>query len=86
MTKQTYAFPSDINTGASVEDANWTANGGMTMRDYFAAKAMNGELASMSGQGDECDGLLVDIETEQLDMLCTHWYRIADAMMKARTK
>lgn len=82
MTKKTYAFPSDINTGPSVADANWTANGGMELRDYFAAKAMNGELSAMEHDGYA--GLALSVSDDHMLTLGKHWYRIADAMMKAR--
>ena len=47
---------------------------GMTLRDYFAAKAMQGELASQSPEN----------EYTNLDALAVLSYRMADAMMKAR--
>jgi hypothetical protein len=48
--------------------------GGMTLRDYFAAKAMQGELASQSPEN----------EYTNLDALAVLSYRTADAMLKAR--
>jgi len=59
------AFPSWSETGA-----NFTY--GMTLRDYFAAKAMQGLLAS------EENGNLSHTATAQLA------YEQADAMMEAR--
>jgi hypothetical protein len=50
-----------------------------TLRDYFAAKAMEGELASLEG-----GGIRYDESNKVLLKLTTHWYRIADAMLKAR--
>jgi hypothetical protein len=47
---------------------------GMTLRDYFAAKAMQGELASQSPEN----------EYTNLDALAALSYRMADAMLKAR--
>jgi hypothetical protein len=47
---------------------------GMTLRDYFAAKAMQGELASQSPEN----------EYTNLDALAALSYRVADAMIKAR--
>ena len=44
--------------------------GGMTLRDYFAAKAINGLLASG--------------EAAPWKVLAENAYRIADAMLKAR--
>jgi hypothetical protein len=46
---------------------------GMTLRDYFAAKAMQGLLARMGN-----DKMNVH------DVLAQRTYQIADAMMKAR--
>lgn len=61
---------------------------GMTLRDYFAAKAMNGELAAMSGNPDSSDGFIAGLSLEipdySLSRLARHWFRIADAMLKAR--
>jgi hypothetical protein len=51
---------------------------GMTLRQYFAAKAMQGELAAMVDSG-----LAIDISDENLDQLAQHWHRIADAMIRA---
>jgi hypothetical protein len=46
---------------------------GMTLRDYFAAKAMQGNLASM-------------VEGQEFDpSMGAEWaYKVADAMLKAR--
>ena len=48
-------------------------NVGMTLRDYFAAKAMQGNLASM-------------VEGQEFDpSMGAEWaYKVADAMLKAR--
>ena len=63
MTAINYAFPSgnDPKTG--------TAQIGMTLRDYFAAKAMQGLLS----QGSNV-----------YDLMAERAYQIADEMMKAR--
>jgi hypothetical protein len=61
------AFPSAHQT-------NWS-NPGMTMLDYFAAKAMQGELAAQrveSGQYTDYDALAYRA------------YRIAEAMVKEK--
>ncbi len=59
---------------------------GMTLRDYFAAKAMNdGELAAMTAsEAIGIAGLAMDVPDDTLKRLSRHWYRIADAMLKAR--
>jgi len=65
MIKQgTTAFPVSINTGNGV---HWSK--GMTLRDYFAAKAMQGVIHRS----------VVD------ESMCAKWaYEMADAMLKAR--
>ncbi|EPG6435673.1 hypothetical protein WI984_002082 [Klebsiella aerogenes] len=66
------AFPCSASDGcgSSIERA------GMTLRDYFAAKAMQGILAN-PGQ--------LDVITESAILWVTaDSYRVADAMLKAR--
>jgi hypothetical protein len=55
---------------------------GMSLRDHFAGMAMQGELAAMC-DGD-VPGVPMDIKDDTIDRLARHWYRIADAMLKAR--
>lgn len=52
----------------------WAPEGGMTLRDYFAAKAMQGILCSGKG-----------IHSDQF-MLSRDAYEVADAMLEARNK
>jgi hypothetical protein len=63
------AFPASYYT----DDGQWAKRDGMTLRDYFAAKAMQGNLASMvEGQ-------------EFAPSMGAEWaYKVADAMLKAR--
>lgn len=63
-----------------------TTKEGMTLRDYFAAKAMQGELASMYDPEQEICGLALDISDAHLDRMTKHFYRIADSMLKARER
>jgi hypothetical protein len=63
------AFPNEGGPG------NLWNEKGMTLRDYFAAKAMQGELACQNADG----GTWHDI-----NRLAVHAYQIADAMLKAR--
>ena len=61
--------------------------GGMTLRDYFAAKALVGALAnSDSGNGAmEPTMMFVGRAPEQAcELLATFAYRLADAMLAAR--
>lgn len=65
------AFPVTLSAGA-------TYNGhepfdGMSLRDYFAAKAMQGVLSSPS-------------DPESMAALAEWSYRVADAMLEARCK
>ena len=53
-----------------------TAYQGMTLRDYFAAKAMQGEL---DAQGDR-------YQWQSVDKLALYAYEMADAMLEARKK
>ena len=55
------------------------SQGGMELRDYFAAKAMQGMLAAEG----EANGYWSVNEKSQ-NMLCDNAYNIADAMLKAR--
>lgn len=57
---------------------------GMTLRDYFAAQAMQGELASMRDAEGEICGVSLDASDDTLHRLTKHWYRLADAMLRAR--
>lgn len=51
--------------------------GGISMRDYFAAKALNGYLASMSEDSEP---------SEVASTIAEHCYKLADAMLKARMR
>ena len=56
-------------------------NEGMTLRDYFAAKAMQSIIAAMSaGQHSPRADMSVD------DSLAVDAYAVADAMLRARDK
>ena len=61
------AFPSAHQT-------NWS-DPGMTMLDYFAAKAMQGELAAQSEESGHY---------EDFDALDYRSYRVAEAMVKEK--
>jgi hypothetical protein len=66
------AFPCEwdyINSNRAVAN-------GMTLRDYFAARAMQGELASQTGEAEWHQG--------ELPQLAAWSYKVADAMLKAR--
>lgn len=63
------AFP----TVTTNNEGNEVHCGGMDLRDYFAAQALNGIMSSYS-YPEDTDPMLFS----------NHVYRIADAMMKAR--
>ena len=64
------AFPWTADDGQKIQGER-----GMTLRDYFAAKAMQGFLDQLIKQGWHSD----DLET-----VAEASYRMADAMMEAR--
>jgi hypothetical protein len=51
---------------------------GMTLRDYFAAKAMQGQLSILENV------MALAREQIRLEDVCIASYEVADAMMKAR--
>lgn len=60
-----------------VSDKAGTVAQGMTLRDYFAAKAMQADMSTYTE----------DLIYENLDWFmgrAEKWYEIADAMLKAR--
>ena len=65
------AFPI---TEANLIHVNSESCAGMDLRDYFAAKAMQGFASTLTG---------VDFEPKW-SVLATDSYKMADAMMKAR--
>lgn len=65
------AFPVVKTTKCRIDDADVHSTGGMTLRDYFAAKAMQGILADHETTG----------EPEPTARLA---YATADAMLAAR--
>ncbi|WER21533.1 hypothetical protein P2E05_15855 [Providencia stuartii] len=54
---------------------------GMSLRDYLAAKAMQGDWANQSSEV----GYFADCNDEQLFNNAKIYYRMADAMLKARS-
>ena len=66
--KNTPAFPF-----VAEDDTGMMINMGISQRDYFAAKAMQGMLAACTGWSDA-----------NQDRLASTSYRMADEMLKAR--
>lgn len=56
------------------EDESWTRNQGMSLRDYMAAKAMQGDLAARDNSKARPAPKTV----------AEYAYRVADAMLRAR--
>lgn len=52
---------------------------GMSLRDYFAAKAMQGMTASFGG-------MTMDVIIESIPVAASISYAVADAMLKERAK
>ena len=69
------AFPCDLTAYDEEVVENFQ---GMTLRDYFAAKAMQGMI---SANGDSNGYLEYEEET-----VAANAYKLADAMLKARSK
>lgn len=60
---------------------------GMTLRDYFAAKAMHAEVMTSGVPGPACDALVAAAHKagrDPADQLAFNAYEWADAMLKAR--
>ena len=68
------AFPFPTEATQRGHDGTREGEPGMSLRDYFAAKALQGQLA---------DSL---IRPHGFDELCENCYKWADAMLKAREK
>ncbi|HHK9512487.1 hypothetical protein [Morganella morganii] len=56
---------------------------GMTLRDYFAAKAMQGDWVAQPQDGHFFP---VNTTEDALDKVAALYYRMADAMLRAREK
>lgn len=83
------AFPQPCTeNGYAANSPYQMAGGGISMRDYFAAKAMQGMMAVPDDQryGDRADQSLSVEEWQAwcVSGLVEHAYRVADAMLKVR--
>ena len=65
-------------------DANFDLYKGMTLRDYMAAKAMQGIFASERHSTD--DGALFSFSVAWYESVACHAYSMADSMLKAKEK
>lgn len=74
------AFP-----GQPFPDGAWEE--GMSMRDYFAAKAMHAHMITDTVPGPACDALVavaIAAGQDPLYRICLNSYEVADNMLKAR--
>ena len=69
MMNNPQAFPRPHSVDDIDGDISYPAHAGMTLRDYFAAKAMQGLLANNN------------LDAQQIAQAA---YKVADAMLKAR--
>ena len=72
-----YAFPHEINDNSKV------VHFGMTLRDYFAAKAMLGIMTSQELLAGTYEAERFQ-EERVVDGVCITAYEFADAMLRAR--
>jgi hypothetical protein len=74
------AFPRQITFVNGVSEGKWIDDG-MDLRDYFAAKAMQGLITIVKGCELGRDGTTIMPDSIRLSNVA---YGVADAMMKAR--
>ena len=67
----TPAFPRPFSEDTYLEGIDYLAQDGMTLRDYFAAQAMQGFMGS-------------SWNVKSFEDMASKAYQMADAMMKAR--
>ena len=73
------AFPRPFSEDTYLEGVDYLAQDGMTLRDYFAAKALQSLITNfLAKELDETD------PTGWMEGLAMDSYSMADAMMKAR--
>lgn len=83
-----FAFPQS-DPIANEFNNSFGTDRGMTLRDYFAAKAMQAQVITDMVPGEACDALMSAAEAAGEDptyRLAVNSYEIADAMLKARAK
>ena len=72
------AFPQDVGWVSPNSHVEYRGpQGGMTLRDYFAAKAMQADMSTYSED-------LIYETSEWFEARANKWYEVADAMLKAR--
>lgn len=78
MSKETGgpAFPYEYDHLNNDGSCSREVEPGQTLRDHFAGLAMQGDMA--------CATLGIEISSGRLKEYAEHYYRIADAMLRAR--
>lgn len=77
------AFPKAGNEFSEMEWVPAAAESGMTLRDYFAAKAMQSQMLNTK----EMDYWAQDYSVNEMWIFCAkNAYRMADAMLKVRNQ
>jgi len=71
VMNDTPAFPRPFSEDTYLEGIDYLAQDGMTLRDYFAAQAMQGFMGS-------------SWNVKSFEDMASKAYQMADAMMKAR--
>lgn len=81
------AFPAGVNQSYTDRENGEPTQYGMTLRDYFAAKAMLGLIAEPQWGERGCQPILSRHSEKgepELSAIATASYRLADAMIAAR--
>ena len=77
------AFPL-ANSHKELNGTDWEDANGMTLRDYFAAKAMQSELTRIRRDFDAGETEFLDWNSAQ-EYAANYCYDMADFMLKARS-
>ena len=78
---------SDKTGGPAFPTGNFSHNAeGMTLRDYFAAKAMQGYISYMGCGPDKVDPIGKDESEPNKTVIARCAYKFADAMLAEREK
>lgn len=85
MSAQDSGGPAFPCTEANYTDPKWTSKG-LSMRDYFAAKALSGMLASKDSEDFDSEQLRRNNYTAYCANYAESAYEFADAMLEARKK
>jgi hypothetical protein len=75
------AFPQAFNPGASHA---YAIDGGMTLRDYFAAKAMQSTILAAMTSSEVADAL--NAEARKAEAIAKMAFHFADALLAERAK